>query len=135
MTPYAAPNTPAEEAYNDALCTTRVRIEHCNGQIKKRFPCLKLGMRVQPERASKYVMACADKLTLHSLPLSEKGGELLVSRRGAGHFVASEYGPYPGCFLWLKKERCLAAHQKKCAAKNPLDQLGAARVSNRHPPK
>lgn len=37
---------------------TRVVVEQTFGQLKRRFPCLSLGMRVSPERACMIIKAC-----------------------------------------------------------------------------
>ncbi|XP_030849444.1 putative nuclease HARBI1 [Strongylocentrotus purpuratus] len=59
MTPVLNPRTPAEQAYNRAHATTRVRIEQVNGQLKHKFRCLLNGMQMAPRRACKIITACA----------------------------------------------------------------------------
>ncbi|XP_053390061.1 putative nuclease HARBI1 [Mercenaria mercenaria] len=58
LTPYLRPNTPAQERYNEALTKTRVTIEQTFGVLKRRFPCLKYGLRVSPARACGTIVAC-----------------------------------------------------------------------------
>ena len=36
----------------------RVVIEQTNGQLKMKFPCLRKGLRIAPDRACKVVIAC-----------------------------------------------------------------------------
>ncbi|XP_033646387.1 putative nuclease HARBI1 [Asterias rubens] len=58
MTPVQYPATNAERRYNRSHRRTRVVIEQTFGQLKRRFPCLSLGMRVSPERACFIIKAC-----------------------------------------------------------------------------
>ncbi|XP_030852506.1 putative nuclease HARBI1 [Strongylocentrotus purpuratus] len=59
ITPIQNPQTPAEYAYNRAHPRTRVFIEQVNGQIKAKFPCLAVGLRVAPKHACRTIVACA----------------------------------------------------------------------------
>ena len=47
LTPIAAPTSPAEQRYNYAHIQTRNTIERAFGVLKRRFPCLRLGLRVK----------------------------------------------------------------------------------------
>ncbi|XP_041458998.1 putative nuclease HARBI1 [Lytechinus variegatus] len=58
MTPFRNPQTPAERAYNRSHMRGRVVVEQTNGQIKKKFPCLRRGLRVEPKKACTIIVAC-----------------------------------------------------------------------------
>jgi len=47
LTPIASPTTSAEQRYNFAHIQTRNTIERAFGVVKRRFPCLRLGLRVK----------------------------------------------------------------------------------------
>ncbi|XP_062598669.1 putative nuclease HARBI1 [Saccostrea cucullata] len=69
MVPYLVPSSRAEEKFNTALCRTRVTIEQAFGILKRRFPCLQIGLRVQPEQACEIVVAC---VVLHNLGIERQ---------------------------------------------------------------
>ncbi|XP_053407668.1 putative nuclease HARBI1 isoform X1 [Mercenaria mercenaria] len=64
MTPYHAPQTHAQERFNESLCKTRVVVEQSFGVMKRRFPCLSYGLRVSPPRACKITVSC---VILHNI--------------------------------------------------------------------
>lgn len=64
MTPIPHPASRAERRYNSSLSRTRVIIEQVFGQLKRRFPCLSIGLRVCPVRATTIVLACT---VLHNM--------------------------------------------------------------------
>lgn len=65
MTPYNTTNNVRyREKYNTALCRTWVLIEQTYGILKRRFLCLAVGLRTDPERACQYVVAC---VVLHNV--------------------------------------------------------------------
>lgn len=65
MTPFNTTNDMRyRERYNTALCRTRVLIEQTYGILKRRFPCLAVGLRTDPGRACQYVVAC---VVLHNV--------------------------------------------------------------------
>ncbi|XP_038057592.1 putative nuclease HARBI1 [Patiria miniata] len=64
MTPVAEPTTNAERRYNRSHRRTRVTIEQVFGQLKRKFPCLSLGLRVAPRRACQIIKACC---VLHNI--------------------------------------------------------------------
>jgi nuclease HARBI1 len=47
LTPISNPSQPAEVKYNKAQAAARNCIERTNGILKRRFPCLKYGMRLR----------------------------------------------------------------------------------------
>lgn len=69
MVPYLTPSNRAEENFNNALCRTRVTIEQAFGILKRRFPCLQIGLRVQPEQACSIVVAC---VVLHNMGIERQ---------------------------------------------------------------
>ena len=72
MTPIGTPTTPVEQLYNRSHTTTRNCIERCFGVIKRRFPCLKLGLRVKLNHAYMNPVACA---VLHNIAASKGDAE------------------------------------------------------------
>ncbi|XP_038063186.1 putative nuclease HARBI1 [Patiria miniata] len=58
MTPILNPATNAERRYNRSHRKSRVVIEQTFGQLKRKFPCLALGMRMAPQRACVIIRAC-----------------------------------------------------------------------------
>ncbi|XP_056004454.1 uncharacterized protein LOC130050034 [Ostrea edulis] len=64
MVPYLIPRTRAEENFNKALCRTGVTIEQAFGILKRRFPSLPSGLKVQPDRV------CAT--ILHNLGIDKR---------------------------------------------------------------
>ena len=47
MTPILEPRTRSEEAYNSAHIATRNVVERSFGVLKRRFPCLRMGLRIK----------------------------------------------------------------------------------------
>jgi hypothetical protein len=47
LTPLVAPNLRAEMKYNSAQIRTRNPVERAFGVLKRRFPCLRMGLRVK----------------------------------------------------------------------------------------
>ena len=66
MTPYSNPSTPAQAAYNNAHCKTRVKIEQTFGQWKCRFHVLHSEIRMAPEKVCLIIGACA---ILHNIAI------------------------------------------------------------------
>lgn len=64
MTPYSNPSTPAQVAYNEAHCKTRVIIEQTFGCWKRRFHVLHSEIRMAPEKVCIIIGACA---VLHNI--------------------------------------------------------------------
>ena len=59
---------PRRRAFNRALSGARTELtENVIGLMKQRWPCLRMGIRMQPDRASKVILACA---TLHNLGIN-----------------------------------------------------------------
>lgn len=66
LTPLLNPQTVSQRAYNVAHIATRNSIERCFGVLKKRFPCLAMGMRLNIPTVLSVIIACA---TLHNLAI------------------------------------------------------------------
>lgn len=64
MTPYGVASTRSQEKFNKALCKTRVVIEQTYGILKRRFPCLQSGLRIDPEKSAVITVACS---VLHNI--------------------------------------------------------------------
>lgn len=56
--PLPQPRTVSEEAYQRAQITTRNAAERGFGILKRRFPCLMLGMRFKLEKVQDVIVAC-----------------------------------------------------------------------------
>lgn len=70
MTPYNnTDNIRSREKFNAALCRTRVLIEQTFGILKRRFPCLAVGLRTNPERACIYTVDC---VILHNIGILKR---------------------------------------------------------------
>lgn len=67
MTPYSDPVTPAQKRFNNAHKSTRGTVERAFGQLKRRFPCLSLGLRLRPNKWCKVIVAC---FVLHNIAKS-----------------------------------------------------------------
>lgn len=57
MTPVLNPTTTAEQRYNNAQVLARNCIERTNGILKRRFPCLKYGMRLRVKNSLAVIVA------------------------------------------------------------------------------
>ncbi|RZC35080.1 DDE Tnp 4 and/or Plant tran domain containing protein, partial [Asbolus verrucosus] len=64
LTPILNPSSASEEAYNQAHILTRNSIERCFGVLKRRFPCLQIGLRVNLGLITQIIVACA---ALHNI--------------------------------------------------------------------
>lgn len=56
--PLANPNTRAEKQYQRAQIRSRNVVERTFGALKRRFPCLALGMRFRREKVQDVVVSC-----------------------------------------------------------------------------
>ncbi|XP_068082607.1 putative nuclease HARBI1 [Anabrus simplex] len=72
VTPFANPNSAAENLYNEAQIRTRSVVERQYGVWKRRFPALSLGMRVSLEKAQAIVVATA---VLHNMACDRREDE------------------------------------------------------------
>lgn len=72
LTPVLNPRTAAEEAYNLSHRTTRNAIERCFGVLKRRFPCLSLGLRTKMNTTLATIVACA---VLHNIAIFTNDNE------------------------------------------------------------
>lgn len=66
LTPLLHTRTAAEEAYNRAQISTRNPIERLFGVLKRRFPCLQIGMGLKIKNIPPIIVACA---VLHNIAL------------------------------------------------------------------
>jgi nuclease HARBI1 len=67
LTPLSNPTTPAEKAYNEAQISARNCIERANGLLKRRFPALKYGMRLNVENTLPVIVAT---VVLHNIAVT-----------------------------------------------------------------
>lgn len=67
LTPFLQPTSDSERKYNEAQIATRNPIERCFGVLKRRFPCLSMGLRVKLDTVMNIIVACA---ILHNLAIS-----------------------------------------------------------------
>ncbi|XP_025106067.1 putative nuclease HARBI1 [Pomacea canaliculata] len=58
MTPVLNPDTPEERIYNELHRQARCTVERSIGVAKRRWHCLRTGLRVSPERASEIIVVC-----------------------------------------------------------------------------
>lgn len=58
MTPYKNPVTNEQKAYNKLHTNNRVIIEQCFGQLKRRFPILRYGIRLKMDIISPCIITC-----------------------------------------------------------------------------
>lgn len=66
ITPLLNPQRPEENLFNESQIRTRNPIERAFGVLKRRFPILALGIRLQKEKVEAVVMAC---VVLHNIAL------------------------------------------------------------------
>jgi hypothetical protein len=66
LTPLLHPRTAAEEAYNTSHKATRNPIERCFGVLKRRFPCLDIGLRSKMQTTLTIIVACC---VLHNIAI------------------------------------------------------------------
>ncbi|XP_048581429.1 uncharacterized protein LOC116601989 isoform X1 [Nematostella vectensis] len=66
ITPFPHPETPKQEAYNEALGKTRVKIEQTLGVFKRRFHLMHTEIRMDPSKATLLIGACA---VLHNISI------------------------------------------------------------------
>lgn len=67
LTPFINPSRGSEESYNQAQIATRNPIERCFGVLKRRFPCLSMGLRVKLATTMNIIVSC---VVLHNIALS-----------------------------------------------------------------
>lgn len=76
MTPLGEPETDAERRYNQSQIRTRNVIERCFGVLKRRFPALALGMRLDILTVQDTIVATA---ILHNIAVDQNEPELPVN--------------------------------------------------------
>jgi hypothetical protein len=90
MTPIINPKTAAERAYNTAQVLARNCIERTNGILKRRFPCLKYGLRLKLDNVLPVIVAT---VVLHNIAImtndeepedDDELDEYVTSRRNRG---------------------------------------------------
>ncbi|KAJ8967359.1 hypothetical protein NQ314_002945 [Rhamnusium bicolor] len=77
ITPLRNPITPAEHLFNESQIRTRNPIERFFGVIKRRFPVLALGIRLNVHKVEAIVVACA---VLHNIARQMGEPELAVNQ-------------------------------------------------------
>lgn len=88
LTPILNPENPAQQWYNDRLCSIRSIIERCNGVVKNRFRCLLRyrTLHYHPTTAGKIVNACC---VLHNLCRERN-----IPEPDEPHIEEPDYGMY-----------------------------------------
>ncbi|CAL1268725.1 unnamed protein product [Larinioides sclopetarius] len=66
LTPFLNPRSPAEVRYNKSHVITRNTVERKYGILKRRFPCLSIGLNCNLERVPAIIVACC---VLHNLAI------------------------------------------------------------------
>ncbi|XP_063405889.1 putative nuclease HARBI1 [Mytilus trossulus] len=69
LTPFRQPIEQKEQNFNKAHISTRCTIERTFGIWKQKFRLLKTGIRMRPDRACKFIVACA---ILHNIAIMLK---------------------------------------------------------------
>ena len=72
LTPFLSPSDAAQRRYNKSLTITRNCAERGIGVLKRRFPAIKSGPRVQIENSQPIIVACA---ILHNIAINNKEPE------------------------------------------------------------
>lgn len=72
LTPLTNPITAAEQSYNAAHVCARNCIERTNGMLKRRFPCLKYGMRLNLDNTQAVIVAT---VVLHNIAIMTRDAE------------------------------------------------------------
>lgn len=67
LTPLLNPVTAADKKFNDAQTSARNIIERTNGMLKRRFPCLKYGLRLKLENTLSVIAAV---VVLHNIAVT-----------------------------------------------------------------
>lgn len=68
LTPILQPNSPAEARYNASHIQTRNTIERAFGVLKRRFPCLSVGLRTKISTTVSIIVAAA---VLHNIAIKQ----------------------------------------------------------------
>ena len=73
MTPLLNPRNEVEVRYNDAQRRTRIVIERCFGILKRRFPCLHVGLRTRLGNSLVVIVAV---VALHNFAVMQRDREM-----------------------------------------------------------
>ena len=102
LTPLGTTTTAAERRYNYSQIRTRNPVERTFGVLKRRFPCLKLGLRVQVRNSLSIIVAC---IVLHNIAL--RHGEIepqddvtIINERRVFYKEVPEVQGYNECSSW-----------------------------------
>jgi hypothetical protein len=91
LTQYAAPSNEPERRFNVAHKKSRCVSERFFGMVKRRFPALFFGIRMQPKRACRVIMAC---FILHNIAPSRRQPDL-DDDIAVNHFEEQDYDNQP----------------------------------------
>jgi len=73
LTPLINPVTAAENRYNTAQASARNCIERTNGMLKRRFPCLKYGLRLKLDNTLAVIVAT---VVLHNIAVMTRDADI-----------------------------------------------------------
>lgn len=72
LTPILNARNPSEIAYSNAHRSTRSVVERCFGVVKRRFPCLSVGLRSAVNKTLGIIVAC---FVLHNIAVEDNDNE------------------------------------------------------------
>lgn len=92
------PITAAEQSYNAAHVCARNCIERTNGMLKRRFPCLKYGMRLNLDNTQAVIVAT---VVLHNIAIMTRDAEAEDDQELSDFNQPTSSMPGPACLAWL----------------------------------